>query len=317
MTLNMRREPRSTSNRTYSVSWQNEDGLTQSGPVQGINASVSGIAVCCPFEIRKGTTVYIQADEGYPSGYTVVRHATRKGTSYIIGLELDEATKKVRPTLEAHQPSDPYEFLQISPKAHHETIQRVYRFLAARYHPDNPETGDQEKFLLLNRAYDILSDPERRARYDEKLKSGAAQPSALFDSVDFLDGVEGEVNRRLAVLSLLYRKCRANVHSPQISLMDLEIQMGFPREYLDFTIWYLRSKKYIKQEDNAELALTPAGVDFVEENYAKLPLLRKLLGTGAPSASSRRGGDREAEPDHAVALPILGPSEAVRGQSGE
>ena len=134
------------------------------------------------------------------------------------------------------------------------------------------------------------------------------QPSALFDSVDFLDGVEGEVNRRLAVLSLLYRKCRANVYSPHVPLMDLEVQMGFPREYLDFTIWYLRSKKYVKQEDNAELALTPTGVDFVEENYAKLPLLRKLLGEGAPSASSRRDGDREAEPDRAVALAILAAS---------
>ena len=111
--------------------------------------------------------------------------------------------------------------------------------------------------------------------------------------------------------------CRASVHSPHVPLMDLEVQMGFPREYLDFTIWYLRSKKYVKQEDNAELALTPAGVDFVEENYAKLPLLRKLLGAGAPSASSRRGGDREAEPDRAVALPILGPSEAVRGELAE
>src|SRR3954454_17781094 len=121
MTLNMRREPRRTSKHTYSLSWQDEDGVTHSAPVQGIDASVSGIAVRCPFEIRKGTTVYIQAYEGCPSGYTVVRHATRKGTSYTIGLELDEATKKAHPTLDAHQPSDPYEFLQISPKAHQET----------------------------------------------------------------------------------------------------------------------------------------------------------------------------------------------------
>src|SRR5690348_17108860 len=277
MTLNMRREPRSTSNRTYSVSWQNEDGFTHSASVQGINASVSGVAVRCPFEIRKGTTVYIQADEGYPSGYTVVRHATRKGTSYIIRLELDEATKKVHPTFEAHQPSDPYEFLQISPKAHHETIQRVYRFLAARYHPDNPETGDQEKFLLLNRAYEVLSDPERRARYDAALNGDQERPSALFESVDFLDGIEGEVNRRLAVLALLYRKCRANVHNPQVSLLELEAEMGVPREYLDFTIWYLKSKKYIKQEDNAALAVTAVGVDYIESNYSDVPLLPRLL----------------------------------------
>ena len=53
--------------------------------------------------------------------------------------------------------------------------------------------------------------------------------------------------------------------------------MGFPREYLDFTTWYLRSKKYITKEDNSDFSLTPLGVDYVESNYSKLPLLRKLL----------------------------------------
>ena len=38
-----------------------------------------------------------------------------------------------------------YEFLQISPNAEPDTIHRVYRFLAARFHPDNPETGDADK----------------------------------------------------------------------------------------------------------------------------------------------------------------------------
>jgi curved DNA-binding protein len=46
-----------------------------------------------------------------------------------------------------------YEFLQISPNAEAATIQRVYRFLAGRYHPDNPETGDTDKFVLLNCAF--------------------------------------------------------------------------------------------------------------------------------------------------------------------
>jgi hypothetical protein len=55
------------------------------------------------------------------------------------------------------------------------------------------------------------------------------------------------------VLALLYRNCRANVNKPNVTLLDLEGQMGFPREYLDFTVWYLRSKKYVKQEDNARV----------------------------------------------------------------
>ena len=44
---------------------------------------------------------------------------------------------------------DYYEFLQISPHADVDTIHRVYRYLAARLHPDNPESGDAEMFRLL------------------------------------------------------------------------------------------------------------------------------------------------------------------------
>ena len=54
---------------------------------------------------------------------------------------------------------DYYELLQISPNAELETIQRVYKMLATRYHPDNPETADQDRFVPLTHAYETLSDP--------------------------------------------------------------------------------------------------------------------------------------------------------------
>ena len=92
-----------------------------------------------------------------------------------------------------------------------------------------------------------------------------------------MDGVEGELNRRLAVLAVLYGKCRSNSNDSRVALSELEAQMAFPREYLDFTTWYLRSKKYISKEDNSDFALTVSGVDFIEENYAKIPLLGKML----------------------------------------
>ena len=56
--------------------------------------------------------------------------------------------------------TDYYEVLQISPNAEPETIHRVFRMLAMRFHPDNPETGDSQRFLELNRAYEVLSDPD-------------------------------------------------------------------------------------------------------------------------------------------------------------
>src|SRR5262245_12327771 len=61
---------------------------------------------------------------------------------------------------------DHYETLQISPNAEPETIHRVYRLLAQRLHPDNAGTGNEAQFRALNEAYQVLSDPERRAKYD-------------------------------------------------------------------------------------------------------------------------------------------------------
>ena len=40
---------------------------------------------------------------------------------------------------------DHYDLLQISSQANSDTIHRVYRFLASRFHPDNPESGDAER----------------------------------------------------------------------------------------------------------------------------------------------------------------------------
>jgi curved DNA-binding protein CbpA len=207
-------------------------------------------------------------------------------------------SEQEKPELGLTLAPDYYEFLQIDSNAKPETIHRIYRFLAARYHPDNRLTGDLDKFLLLSRAYEVLSDTERRAQYDARLNK-ELPPGRLFESVDFMDGIEGEMNRRLAVLSLLYRQCRANVHSPHVSMLDLETQIGVPREYLDFTIWYLRSKKYIKQEDNADLALTCLGVDYIESNRSSFPLLNKRLQGGCANgvyAAPAPNGFHEVSP---------------------
>lgn len=189
---------------------------------------------------------------------------------------------------------DYYEFLQISPLAEAETIHRVYRYLAARFHPDNRETGDSGKFFLLTQAYNVLSDPERRAAYDASRR--AAQPVPLSTWIDFMDNIEGELNRRLAVLTVLYIHRRTNPNTPEVTFRDIERRLGFPRDYLVFTIWYLRTKGYIGRADNSDFTITAEGVDFVETQRMNIPILDKLLTTGtiggpatndAENASSR------------------------------
>jgi curved DNA-binding protein CbpA len=202
-----------------------------------------------------------------------------------------------------------YEFLQISSNAETETIHRVFRYLAARLHPDNAESGDAEKFMLLNQAYNVLSDPERRAEYDAACAQEVAQQPPLSISIDFMDNIEGELNRRLAVLSVLYYRRRTSPSTPEVSLMELEERMGFPRDYLEFTTWYLLKKDYITRADNSAFTLTATGVDFVEEQRAHLPVLNKLLTNGESNFSADiivRGNahkDSPAAPDHVIVLP--------------
>ena len=175
---------------------------------------------------------------------------------------------------------DYYEFLQISPNADVDTIHRVYRFLATRLHPDNPTSGDPEQFKLLKTAYDVLADRVRRAEYDATRRRGTTH-EPFSKQVDFMDNMEGELNRRLAVLAVLYHKRRANAIFPEVSLADIEERMGFPRDYLDFTLWYLQKKGYVVKADNAQYALTAEGVDFVEQERVGFPTLNKLLTAGS------------------------------------
>lgn len=73
---------------------------------------------------------------------------------------------------------DYYEILGVSRDADKDQLKSAYRRLARKYHPDvNKEPGAEERFKEINRAYEVLSEPEIRARYDrfgEDAVSGAA-----------------------------------------------------------------------------------------------------------------------------------------------
>lgn len=72
-------------------------------------------------------------------------------------------------------PADYYEILGVSRDADKEEIKRAYRRLARKYHPDvNKEPVAEERFKEINRAYEILSEPDTRARYDRFGEAGVA-----------------------------------------------------------------------------------------------------------------------------------------------
>ncbi|GLY38272.1 molecular chaperone DnaJ [Amycolatopsis sp. NBRC 101858] len=63
--------------------------------------------------------------------------------------------------------TDFYESLGVAKTASAEEIQRAYRKLARQYHPDvNSDPGAEERFKEISEAYQVLSDPEQRTKYD-------------------------------------------------------------------------------------------------------------------------------------------------------
>jgi curved DNA-binding protein CbpA len=78
-----------------------------------------------------------------------------------------------------------YEILEISPNANSGTIDRVFRYLAQLYHPDNRETGDRFRFDVIVEAHNTLKDPLKRAQYDiaHKCKS-KARPKLVEEAGD-------------------------------------------------------------------------------------------------------------------------------------
>ena len=79
---------------------------------------------------------------------------------------------------------DPYRVLKVGRAATKEQITKAYRKLVMKYHPDRH--GDPEKFKAVQRAYDILGDYERRAKYDLTGDVGEVKDNGFVESLNYL-----------------------------------------------------------------------------------------------------------------------------------
>ncbi len=81
--------------------------------------------------------------------------------------------------------ADYYELLGVSKDADGDTLKRAYRRLARQYHPDiNKDPGAEDRFKEIGRAYEVLSDPQTRGRYDQFGEAGLGGAGGMPDVGD-------------------------------------------------------------------------------------------------------------------------------------
>ncbi len=197
---------------------------------------------------------------------------------------------------------DYYELLQLSPNADTDTVERVFRYLAKKFHPDNKESGDTDRFMLIVEAHRTLSDPEKRAGYDVQhqdywnrkwnIASQASDGTAYGD--------DWEVRENL--LSLLYLQRRNDMKKPGLGSHDLARLLSRPFELIEFHMWYLKSKGWVERLETGHLAITAIGVDHIEEGRLRLRKDR-LLTSGNVTAR----GEGEPPPLESPAPPLESP----------
>ena len=201
---------------------------------------------------------------------------------------------------------DHYEVLQLSQNADTETLERVYRLLAKRHHPDNATSGNAERFREVHTAYKVLIDPELRAAYDVQYDKQNGMQWQLFEQGAALGGREEDQRIFHGVLSLLYVARRRDPESGGLGALRMETMLGVPREHLEFPIWYLKKRGWIEVLHNGQLAITVEGIDKISTRELVLPDNRLLA--ESPTGEAERTAPDESAAGHPEVLEMPHPT---------
>jgi DnaJ-domain-containing protein 1 len=248
-----------------------------------VDWSDTGMSLTLVAPIKPGTTIMVRGKLG-DERIEISRRAAITWCSedpkggYRAGLEFldmksersSEQTNYNQQTVAPEfQQQDYYEILQLSPNADSETIHRVYRLLAQRYHPDNVDTGNSELFVQLTEAFQALSDPERRAAYDARHSSERKLRWKIFDQAEVATGPDVEKRKRQGILALLYATTVKDPERASMTVHSFEEMLGCPREHLEAALWYLKGKGYVQRSDGGRYTLTVHGFEEAEERCVK------------------------------------------------
>ena len=176
---------------------------------------------------------------------------------------------------------DHYAVLGLDPAASSVAVAQAYGVLVEKFHPHNPDTGDLARFDAVNQAFEVLSDPYLRTEFDKVRGAGReeAKHAPKFSGVTFFDCLGREFGLRTALLCVLYDRRRTRPLTPSLSMRHLEGILDATPEELGFTLWYLRQRGLVQNDDKSNLQITVTGMDFLETNRPDPELVMQFIRT--------------------------------------
>jgi hypothetical protein len=122
-----------------------------------------------------------------------------------------------------------------------------------------------------------ISDPEPRRSFDA-IRSGPEPESApRFRGQQFFDSVGSEAGRRVAVMCVLYDRRRQKPSAPALAVRQLESLMSISPDDLTFTLWYLKQRGLVRNDDTSSLYITVEGMDHLEKDLPSLDAVLPFL----------------------------------------
>ena len=235
--------------------WKDEAGQRQFECGRIVDYSETGAAIVCPQPLSPSSSLILRARGMGIIALSEVRNCSWGKAQYRLGVHFLDKVPAVSTNPDAEP--DYEEVLRAGASGQFERVEKLYRSLAFRYHPDNRDTGDSETFLRMKEAFRILSPSQPR-----HVDSAVSRPAPALCGPDAYREQRG---RRLAVLGTLYRKRADDFRNATLSVDDLQNLTGMGTDEMGFVLWYLLEKGAVSLSGySSDYAISAAGVDLME-----------------------------------------------------
>ena len=183
-----------------------------------------------------------------------------------------------------------YDTLEVSRNASNDAIERMFRHLATKHHPD--AGGDKAKFTQLIEAFETLRKPDSRAAYDQELIDESQEISRL---VENSKQAGPDAALRHEFLCLFYARRREQGSSPALGENAIQKTLNLPDHVIEFHLWYFKEKGWITRYESGGYTITAEGVDQIDAT--ELRMASQLRITAASSSTPLKVRWSPPEPD--------------------